>query len=255
MVILLGVVIGAVGWVGRGNWDGKGRFTVIDIGEEIRVESFDPEIGRGVRFELPGKLVVESVGGRGKWRVEAMASLAKKYGLRWGGDSVADYLGIGYTSVKSKLGLADKWQWWRRGNDVEWEEADMIKRGLVKEVVEVDGERVWELSETWPISAGELFVSAAIANKNTSIVIVNASGRDGAGGNAARAIESAGIKVEKVESREKEPGKCEVKSNRRDKSGLVVTWIREQYDCQWAEGGDKIEVTLGTGYSEWWRGN
>lgn len=247
LLVLLGVAVG-VWFAGRGTWDGKSRFTVVSIGDAVKVESVDPAISGGVRFELPGNLEVETVGGKGKWRVEVLGKLAKKYGVRWAADSVADYLGIGYTAEKGGL-----WWWWKR-RETEWREVDMVTEGLVREVTEVDGQKVLVTSENWEPSVRKWFVSGAIANENLSVEVENASGVDGAGINAARMIETAGIKVDKVESGEAENGKCTVVTSVEDKKKLGVVWLMRQLGCKW-KVGEGVKVILGRDYGSWWKGD
>lgn len=250
LVVLLAAGGLAVGiWTTvRQKWDGKSRFTVVSIGESVMVESIDPEVSGGLRVTLPGNLELETVGGRGKWRVEALAKLAQKYGARWAADSVANYLGIGYTAEKGGI-----WWWWRtRG--AEWREVDMVGERLVREVAEVDGQKVLVLSENWEPAARKWFVSGKIANENLSVEIENASGVDGAGNNAARMMETAGIKVDNVESGEAKDGKCTVVSTAADRNKTGVAWLVGQLGCKWKKG-EGFKVVVARDYGGWWKGD
>ena len=128
MIALAAAVIAGGGVALKGGeWDGRSRFTVISIGDTVKVESIDPAVSGGMRFTLPGNLELETVGGRGKWRAEVLAKLAQKYGKKWAADSVANYLGIGYTAEKSELGMVEKWRGGK--SEVEWRGGGMTGGG------------------------------------------------------------------------------------------------------------------------------
>lgn len=254
VLLVLSVVAAGVWFAGRGTWDGKSRFTVISIGDTVKVESIDPAISGGVRFELPGNLEVETVGGKGKWRAEVLGKLAKKYGVRWAADSVADCLGVGYTAEAGGLGPVERWKWWKWRRETEWRVVDMAAEGLVREVAEADGQQVLVIDQSWQQAARKWFVSGVIANENLSVGVENASGVDGAGINAARMIETAGIKVDKVESGGEEDGKCTVLTPAGDKKRLGVVWLMRQLGCKW-KTGEGVKVVLGRDYGSWWKGD
>ena len=88
-LMLGGAIMLVVSYKGR-RWEGRERFTVIQLGPPVVVASFDPQTGRGIKIELPDELEIETVGGRGTWR---LGVLLKAGEARWAADSVAEALG------------------------------------------------------------------------------------------------------------------------------------------------------------------
>lgn len=255
VILIVFCILGFFWWLRReSRWDGRTRFTVISVGKNVVVESFDPAVGGGTRFSLPSDLEVETVGGRGKWRAGVLYKLVKKYGAKWAADSVSDYLGVGYTAERGGLGLVDRWHWWRWRQRLEWREVDIVREGLVREVVEVDGQEALVLAENWQQVARKWFLSGRIANENMSVRIINASGIDGAGNNAARMIDVAGIRVNEVETGTTREGGCVFELEPGEKGGVGVAWLASQLGCK-LEKGDERVVILGKDYGKWWRGD
>ena len=124
----------------------------------------------------------------------------------------------------------------------------------MREVAEVDGQKVLVVSENWEPVAQKWFVSGVIANENLSVEIENASGVDGAGNNVARMMETAGIKVDKVESGAVITGKCVIEAPTSEVKKTGVIWLKRQLGCIW-RGGEQFKVTLAKDYGEWWKGD
>ena len=218
-----------------GRWDGQSRFTVIDVVGGVEVRSFDPVNGEGFRMQLPDNLEIEAVGGRGKWLVGKIGQAGNE---SWAADSVADYLGVMYTTTKS---------WWEWGSwFVTWREVDMVKMGWVIPVRAVDGVLVMKLTQTWETQGRELFTSQAVAAQGWMVEVVNATGEAGAAARAARRIESSGMRVVKLDNRELiMDDRCEVRS-RKNVNLLVREW-----GCKWVEdrslGEKEVVLTIGKG--------
>src|SRR3989338_6074789 len=107
-------------------WKGIGRFTRVFVEESgVRIESFDPRLKTGILFRLPGELEIMTLGGNGRWKINAMKQLESKYGADWARDSIADYLGISVTGG-AKMGITDEIAWKRLKNAGHQQEVVMI---------------------------------------------------------------------------------------------------------------------------------
>lgn len=67
-------------------------------------------------------------------------------------------------------------------------------------------------------------------------------------------METAGIKVDKVESGEAMDGKCTVSTPVDQKLKTGVKWLVAQLGCKWKKG-DTVRVVLGRDYGKWWKGD
>ncbi|HJZ05917.1 MAG TPA: hypothetical protein VJ327_08760 [Patescibacteria group bacterium] len=263
-IVLAGVTIVAVtrGYLLR-KWDGMSRFTIVDIGDgdESRtvVESFDPVSRRGVKLILPDNMEIDTVGGRGKWRVKMLSQAPSWFGgKKWAADSVADYMGIMYTGEKTLLGWWDNLAWWRWRSRVDWREKDVADSSWVEEVVAADGERMWRLGLNWDVEARELFVSAAIVGEKLNVTVVNTTITSGLGGHAARSLESAGLRVGLVKSDEDAGGeRCKIVAGGNTLDSIGAKRMVGNFGCG-AEVGEfgegEVELRLGINYQRWWLG-
>ena len=69
-----------------GRWDGRARFTAIDVVGGVEIRSFDPVTGEGFKMKLPHNLEIETVGGGGESGFrQKSAKLEIKVGrpIRW----------------------------------------------------------------------------------------------------------------------------------------------------------------------------
>lgn len=244
LLFILGVA-GGLAWIYVGRkWDGESRFTVIRLGRQVVVESFDPVTLEGVKLALPDQLEIESVDGRGKWLAGAISRAGSR---KWVADSVADYLGITYTSTS--LGWWDRLGWWRYSREVRWKEIALDETSWVEKGKTADGLEVWRLNQRWEMAARELFYDSVIAREGLVVVVVNTTDVSGLGAHAARVLESSGIKVGMVESKNEEIGRCVVRSEKGDKSRASVKMMMREFGCEWKEG-EKIVLELGREYLE-----
>src|SRR3989344_5858872 len=229
-IVLAGVTIVAVtrGYLLR-KWDGMSRFTIVDIGDgdESRtvVESFDPVSRRGVKLILPDNMEIDTVGGRGKWRVKMLSQAPSWFGgKKWAADSVADYMGIMYTGEKTLLGWWDNLAWWRWRSRADWREEDAALPGFA---VALSGD----------VEASELFVSAAIVSEKLNVTVVNTTITSGLGGHAARSLESAGLRVGLVKSDEDAGGeRCKIVAGGNTLDSIGAKRMVGNFGCG-AEGG------------------
>ena len=74
-----------------------------------------------------------------------MAAGAEKFGSKWAADSVADYLGIGFTSASKN------WQWWWWERKINWKTVDLGKTRWVVEHEAADGTKLLTLASDWSI--------------------------------------------------------------------------------------------------------
>ncbi len=219
-----------------GRWDGRARFTAIDVVGGVEIRSFDPVTGEGFKMKLPHNLEIETVGGRGKWLSAKIGQAGNK---SWAADSVADYLGIMYTTTTKSWSELGSWF-------VMWREVDMVKMGWVRPVQTVDGVEIMKLTQAWETAGRELFISQTVATQGWMIEVVNATGEVGAAARAARRIESSGMRVVKLDNRELiMDDRCEARSRK------IVNLLVREWGCKWVEdrslGEKEIVLTIGKG--------
>jgi hypothetical protein len=238
---------------------GTERFTVINIVEKsVEVQSFDPVTKMGIRLRLPEELELETVGGRGRWRVGVLGELADRFGKQWAADSVAAFLGIGYVGSSGSMGLWDSWQLWMWQRQVKWKDVDLGKSVWVREVVDVDDQKVLEVSPGLRSKIGDWFLASNIANEQFLVTVVNTTGVAGLGSRVARVLESAGMRVVAVSNSDSEVGKCEVSGQKKSFDTVSVKWIINTFGCVWHEraelGEADLTVAMGRDYRNWWLG-
>lgn len=259
-LILLVVLAGGLTWAGlqykQRKWRGRERFTIVELGGDIRISSFDPELKTGVVIEIPRDLEVESVGGRGKWQAGSL--VAAGFGKKWAADSLADYLGVGYTGELSSLSKWDQWEWSRWQKQIIWKNVDMVGSGVVSDITAVDGTRFRIVSEKWPQARDDWFLSAVVVNENLNVKIDNTTGIAGLGAHASRFMEAEGMTVRQLVSSNTEVGQCSVETNAADEKTYGVGWLVMNLGCKWREGNEalgEVTVVLGGDYRKWWLGN
>ncbi len=258
--LILLVLLGAAGWsYGKREWDGRTRFTVVSVGQEVEVWSFDPQTRDGVRVKLPGNLEVETVGGRGRIKSQNLELAAQKFGGKsWAADSVADYLGIGYIGDIGSLSFWDRWRWWWIGRGINWTLLSMGEGGWTQKVVAVDGEVLLRLSDSWVNERGKWFLDSAVASEGVRVTLVNTTQINGLGAHAAIALETAGMRVREIRNEIKSLKKCRLMVRKESKKTFSVFWIVRNYTCQWESDDslntDELIVELGGDYQKWWLG-
>lgn len=255
ILTLISLVIGD--YAGR-KWDGKTRFTVLNLDEGGVIESVDIMRNVGVRLKLPADTEIETVGGRGKWRLQVMPKLAEKFGIKWAADSVSDFTGVAITSEKSQMGWWDRFYWWKVSQKVRWEDVDAKENGWLREVRSQDGLVVWELAPVWRQKTADLFTDAQLIKDGLVVKVVNAVSMPGMGTHAARWIESSGVKVNMIESATENIVRCAVMVSTRDEGKSVTRWLSKTYDCEIVTD-DSLEgeviLRLGREYQGWWKGS
>ena len=258
MVAVLTVISLVIGDYAGRRWDGKTRYTVINLEDGSVIESVDIMRDIGVRLRLPGDTEIETVGGRGKWRLQVMPKLAEKFGVKWAADSISDFTGVAYTGEKSQLGWWDRFSWWKVSRKVRWEEIDAQKSGWLKEVKSQDGLIVWEPAPGWNQKMADLFTDAQLIRDGLAVKVINAVSMPGMGSHAARWIESSGVKVNMIESATENIVRCAVMVSDRDMGKSITRWLEKTYDCEVVadeSSGGEIILKLGRDYQGWWKGS
>jgi hypothetical protein len=251
---LISLIIGD--YAGR-KWDGKTRFTLVNLKEGGRIESVDIVRNVGVRLTLPENTEVETIGGRGKWRLQVMPNLAEKFGVKWTADSIADFTGVAVTSEKSQMGWWDRFAWWKISRKVQWEDVDAAQNGWLKEVKSNDGLVVWELGPMWKQNMNNLFTDTQLIKDGLAVRVINTVSLPGMGTHAARWIESAGIRVNMIETAAESIVRCAVIVSGDDKGKSVTRWLEKIYDCEIVQDDNlkgEVVLKLGMEYQGWWKG-
>lgn len=240
-------------------WLGNERFTMIELTDKVEIASFDPVTRRGIRFVLPEEMKINTVSGRGAWKVKVLPELKEKYGQRWVADSIADTLGIGYTVSGRMSNLVDRWNWWWWNRRVDWSNVQLVGTPALLERTEADGEKYQEFTSWGEVKMTSWFLSAAIASEDVTVRIINLTKVDGLGGHAARTINSVGIRVVEVKfGDDLADEKCKIISSEEAASSLTVSWMRREFDCTLEiNGGYDVgaELILGREYQRWWLGD
>lgn len=255
IVVIIGIGL-AFGYTTR-RWNGKDRFTVVVTNPILEIESFDPVSGKGIKIKIPGNMEIQSVGGRGVWMAEVMPRLGVKYGWKWVGESVADYLGIGYTSVDRQMSLWDKWEWWRHTSGLGWKEVTLDSSPLVEEIRSADGIVGLRITAGWADKAREWFTSVGIANEGVGITLVNTTNTIGLGSHAARQIDSSGMSVVMVSNDGGNINGCQIEAAGKLKDSLSAAYLQRVFGCKeikTAAGEGEITLKLGQEYRNWWLG-
>lgn len=245
-VAAIGATI-SVGWVILGGqaWDGRSRFTVVDLGPPVTVSSFDPATHKGIRLSVPNDLEVDTNFGRGKFPAGSLAAAGSR---SWASESLSSYLGIFITGEISQLKWVDRLRWWWTARQVEWKTVDLAELGLVKYKKTADGERVGELAASWEQLAPEWFTSLIISQEKLTVSVVNTTSVAGLAATVARIIEISGMKVIEVSNSSQEKDGCEIIAPLSLKKSVGVQLMRKTYNCQWKEG-DKLTLFLGRDFT------
>jgi hypothetical protein len=255
-IILVGIFAGLIfvlkGYVQR-KWDKETRFTVISFSPEVVIKSFDRDTRQGIILKLPSDLQIESVQGRGKWRAEVIADAGE---LDWAASSIADYLGISYTSVEGELEWWDKLMWSTYSKNILWKEINFSETAYVEKHVLPDGVEVLTLTSNWDLKAREWFYDQKIASQALGVEIVNSTSASGLGAGAARIVESMGFKVRNLTSTADNVEECFVKSKTELKENVAVRKLLKTFGCRW-ETSDSADIILilGKKYLQWKDGN
>lgn len=251
LLVVIGVVLGFVFMSNRSRvWLGRERFTVLNIGEGISIASFDPETKRGFVLKLPEQMEINSVQGRGKWKIRAVGELVGKFGSRWAIDSIGLHLGVMIGGLKTELGWVDRILWAWNEKIVEWESIDMDKRGWIKKIRAIDGEEIAVLSDKWRLESVSLWRSNYIANETLNFVVTNTTNFSGLGAMAARLVDSSGIKVRRIDNSVEKLDRCVVFSMKETRTKVGVRVYLQNWECEWKED-DSLEksealIKLGT---------
>lgn len=253
-ILIFGGLIGGLGYVfARKSYYGFERLVRISrVGDGISVETFDPKTQLGVRIDLPDELLIDTVEGKGEWKISAVAKLAEKNGQKWLAASVANALGTFYQDHTLAA-----WNFLTR--DVKWSELDLVESGYVDELKLVDGVRVWKLNGAWEKKAAEVFVSLELASEQIDVEVVNTTGLLGLANQAAYAIANSGIRVLMLSAQESMvTQRCVVVGSRSELKSKTALYIKKQMGCTTQEDTEddlRIKVLVGKKYEEWWKGS
>ncbi len=247
ILILLCVEI----YLGR-NWDQQTRFTTISHNSPITIRSFDPNSKSGIILILPDNLEIESVSGRGKWLAGKIALAGNS---DWVGDSVADYLGISYVGIESKLSIWDQFMWRKYSREVTWNQVNLGETNFIETAITPDNMQIVRLADGWESKARDWFFDQSIAEESLGVAIVNSSPVPGLGIHAGRVVESMGYKVRDLTNISDEIGKCLVKSLPELQKSRAVLKLMHTFDCEWQKTDDTdLVLILGRVYREWLMG-
>jgi len=248
-ILFLGILGGGWWYWKTKLWNGRTRFTVVSLGDEIKIKSFDPTTALGVEIVLPSKLIISSVAGRGEWRADKISQAGKS---GWVVDSLVNTLGLRILSEENRLPLIDKilWQWWNR--KVVWKQVDVSLLGYLISETTSDGEKVYRLSGAWDKYVSDSLSSVVIAKNGMNVIIVNTTGEVGLGASASRLVESMGLRVIEINSSENHLEKCTVNSRKEIKNSIEVVSLISAFGCEWKEDtGDNLRLELGESYRKW----
>lgn len=238
--------VGALGiievYLGR-QWDGQTRFTVVEVGDELKIDSIDPVSGLGIRLVLPPDLEIESVGGRGKWLA---GKISKAGNARWVADSLTDYLGLRYTGIKGRLSLWDQLSWNRLRKKVDLKEIKLQETSYLEKVTTPDNMEVYHLASSWDGKARDWFSDITIAQASLGVAIVNTSPVPGLGIRAGRVVESMGFKVRNLSNEEQEVNRCQVLGQESLRTSVPVRKLIEAFNCEWRDS-DELDLVLKLG--------
>ena len=234
-------------------WKGRGRYTVFEVGNQIKVKSIDPKTKLGIRLELPEETLIKTLDERGDWKAPALSKLGEKYGHKWLGNSLADFLGITYTLVEDEMGWWDKLTWWNLNREVKWTEVDLKGKNWLAETEAVDGERILGLGIGWSRKFGDLFYSQELAKSDLEVKVVNTTKIPGLANKIANRIESSGVRVVEAVASEENTGRgCEIESEKKYEKNSLVLWLSDNFSCKWQEKniGEIVNVYLGEGFEK-----
>ncbi|OGD08199.1 hypothetical protein A2397_05675 [Candidatus Amesbacteria bacterium RIFOXYB1_FULL_44_23] len=255
VILLIAGLFEIAGSYQRRLWGGKSRFTVVSLGQPTIIYSVDPAFkGVGVKLILPDDLMVDTVDGRGTWKVGVLRPLEKKYGKAWLIDSLENSLGL---MITDKLPLTNFWDFLGYGLTtfgIDWEEVK-VSETYLEEGTDPDGEKVLGLSMYWWKKVGELFFSANVASEGWQVSVFNSTNTTGLGYKMARVVETAGFKVIRVADTNQKTEKCVIKSNSADRNVWATQLLIKKWSCRWQENKElqekEIELIVGESFSGW----
>ncbi len=224
-----------------GGWDGKSRFTVVELGSPVRILSFDPATHQGLRLTLPGDLWVNTGSGRGRFPVSTLASAGSS---TWAVRSITDALGIFSQGELGHLNWVDKWRWWFAARGVQWRVVDLAQAGLVSYHQTADGISEGELAPNWEQAAQGWFTSLTVAQEQLAVRVVNTTAVPGLAAIAARQIETSGMKVVEVANSSDEVDKCRIVGPKELQKSVGGGLLWQNYNCDW-QIGDPLTLYLG----------
>lgn len=236
-LILLFCGIGIREYLTR-QWRGGERFTVLTLGSDGAViESWDYESRLGLRLILPANLEIETIEGRGRWRVGVLPDMARKYSLKWVEESIEENLGIYVTITKSdnrKWWLGNGWDsgvWWRQLRNINWTVLDAEKLRGVDVVKQADGAEVLRVGKEWKLGIGDSLAYSGIVREAKSVTVVNTTTAAGLGAHVAGNLEISGFKVDAVASREEEEDDCILRGREADVESISGKWLIKSFKC------------------------
>lgn len=242
-LLFLGI-LGLGVWIWKTKlWDGQTRFTVVFLGDEIKIKSFDPVTALGAEIVLPSNLVISATEGRGEWLV---AKISRAGDEKWVISSLTNTLGLVILENENKMPIMDKilWKWWEK--KIVWKKIDVSNLGFLVGEVTPDGEKVYRLAGAWDKYVADSLSSVVIARLGIGISIINTTGVAGLGASASRLVESMGYRVMEVSSSDKKIDRCRVYSK------AAVRLLMTVFDCEWKkDGGSGIRLELGEKYRKW----
>ena len=251
LVIVLGLVVCVfLGWqYWQKDWDGQSRYTLIEIGEEVTLKSYDPITHQGFTIFFPKNLEIETVSGRGFWQIGALNRAGSS---KWAADSIADYLGISYNGVGGITNRWDRFQWGRMTRAAIWKEIDLSESNYLELVKTPDNLEVFRLSRTWDTKARELFLDQPVAQEAQGVIIINTVSYPGLGTNAGRVVESLGMATRGIETQEESIERCLVQGSPDLKDTASARKLMKVFHCQWEDSDDTdLHLFLGEEYRTW----
>lgn len=255
-VVIAVAAITAAGWriySGR-TWDQKSRITVVRLGQTMVVESIDPGGVAGIRMKMDPRVLIDSVGGRGKWLA---GSIGNAGDTTWVADSVANYFGMAYDGVVGRMGVWDRWMYAKIAKHASWREVDLVGAGLIEKEVQPDKVEVFAKGQRLEEFVKENFFDSQIMAEGVSVGVINSTRTQGMGSHAARFLESRGVRVAFVKSQDDQIEKCEVAGRSELKMTKTFDFIMKWFKCDFVQRGDiasELLLVVGGEYRKWWLG-
>ena len=278
--------------VTKGLWDGRNRFNLVLIGEQIAVFSLAPGEEAVSFLLIPGTTLVETIRGYGTYRINSVFNLGEldNGGGKLISGTIQDYLGLtidGYARLEdgniefvqqALVGLLrnkgetnlTSWDlvrlWWQL-KKIRPDRIKMVNLGetsACSEVVLADESSAIEIdSERVDRVVSQLFKDQKVRIEDLAVAVLNRTSHQGLAGRAARLITNIGGRVVEVGEAESlsvtKPGeKCEVQSAEKLRNSYTVKKLIRIFDCSWggeALGGHRAEVILILNEDYWQRLN
>lgn len=226
-------------------WNNIGRFTVLYFGDEVVLESVDPQSKEAVRVRVPAGLLVQTAEGKGKWKASSLQELAVKHGWKWAGDSVADYLGVPYTVIDSNMHVWDRIQWKFLTRSVLWKDITLEESAYVSENLAIDDVKVLGLDNHWDDQLRNYFLASDFGKEQMQLLVVNSSSVPGVATKTARILDASGIRVVKLESKSEEhPENCLLKVHKSESAFRSVAFIKTYFNCDIQVNDEITTATL-----------